>query len=85
MNNSDGILDPETVESTFNQIHYYINMPKHIKGMVSDLKNNLNPTENIPPAHVVDGATTVISGKLNMPVLTHVPQFMVRTYQTVSF
>lgn len=85
MNNFEPTLDQETIESTFNQIHYYINMPKHIKGMAIDLRNSPNTSENNTPAHVVEGVTTVISGKLNMPSLTHVPQFLTRTYQNISF
>ena len=85
MNNLEPTLDQETIESAFNQIHYYINMPKHIKGMAIDLRNSPNASGNNTPAHVVEGVTTVISGKLNTPALTHVPQFLTRTYQNISF
>lgn len=69
-------LDKETIDSTFTQIHYYINMPKHIKGMSVELKSSSNTNKYSTPAHVVEGATTVVGGKLNIPALIHTPQFI---------
>ena len=67
-------LDQEAVDSANRQINYYSNLPKHIKGRVSELhypntsKQNNDSTDGFGiPAHVVNGTITVISGKLNMP------------------
>jgi len=84
MSNFEPSLDKEALDSAFTQIHYYINMPKHIKGMAIDLKSIANIRGNSTPAHVAYGATTVIMGKLNIPDLTHVPQFMNRAFHNFS-
>ena len=73
------ILDQEAVESAFKQIHYYINMPRHIKGAVSAVQKLENNIEVTTPAHVVEGATTITKGKLNIPLLTYPNQFLNHT------
>lgn len=72
-------LDQETVEKTRIEIEYYAHLPKHIKGRVVELKDLKPNNEAIKPAHVVSGAITVISGKLNMPDLKHSLKFIKRT------
>lgn len=78
MNKNQKLLNKEAIESALKEIHYYSNLPKHIKGRVSELKdikpNTLN--ENPMPAHVVAGAVTVIMGKLNIPTLTRSKSFL---------
>lgn len=53
------------------QIHYYNNLPKHIRVSVSDLSNLIpnEQTEHKKPAHVAYGAVAIINGKLNIPFL----------------
>ena len=79
INEQIGEIDSETVESTFKQIHYFVNLPKHIKGSVSEFKdikpNDVSETNPLP-AHVIDGTTTVIQGKLNIPVLNYPKKFL---------
>ncbi|MBI3590616.1 MAG: hypothetical protein HY094_04470 [Candidatus Melainabacteria bacterium] len=74
------VIDQEAVESALKQIHYYNNLPKHIKGRVSELgspqPNNLVATS---PAHVIDGTMTVIRGKMNIPTFSQTEQFLKRT------
>ena len=68
-------IDIEAVESTIKQINYYLNLPAHIKRRASELKDvkpNVFSSENSMPAHLIDGANTVIRGKMNIPVLNHV-------------
>ncbi|GEM_PF-2916640 len=72
-------LDLEAVESATNEISFYANIPKHIKGMVSEMKDIKSNADTQKPAHVVNGAITVISGKLNMPDLKYSKQFTRRT------
>lgn len=78
MNNSEFTIDNEAVESTFNQIHYYNNLPKHIKGMVAELKSSSN-NEGSVPAHVIEGTLTVKMGKMNIPVVNYSNQFLNKT------
>ena len=60
-------LDIETVESATNEISFYANIPKHIRGIVSEMKDIKSNLDMPKPAHVVNGAITVIGGKaLNM-------------------
>ena len=70
----------EAIESAYKQIHYYSNLPKHIKGRASESgnpqPNNLAATT---PAHVIDGAMTVTKGKMNIPVFSQTEQFLKRT------
>lgn len=59
------IPDQETVDSTNLQIHYYTNLPKHVRGSVTEL-NIIKPHmlaggSNLSPAFVVSGSTTVPS------------------------
>ena len=71
--------DKETIESTFKQIHYYNNLPRHIKGMTKELNlNNRVPNDSCGPAHVVNGMTTVIMGKLNVPSISSPHAFLNR-------
>ena len=72
-------LDMEAVESATNEINYYANLPKHIRGIVSEMKDIKSNTDMPKPAHVVNGAVTVIGGKLNMPDLKYSKQFTKRT------
>ena len=72
-------LDEEAVESAFQQIHFYINLPRHIKGIITEFKdvkpNNLSQNN---PAYVVKGSTTVINGKLNIPTVNQEKKFLNR-------
>ena len=72
-------LDIETVESATNEISFYANIPKHIRGIVSEMKDIKSNLDMPKPAHVVNGAITVIGGKLNMPDLKYSKQFTKRT------
>ncbi len=84
MNTFQPELDKETIESAFTQIHYYRNLPKHIKEG-SNVSRYGCPGEEPSfslPAHVVEGTTTVIGGRLNIPALTQVPQFMNVNFQS---
>ena len=76
-------LDQEAINLAYMQINYYFNIPKFIKGRVCEL-NGLKPVVLVNdgilnPAYVVGGAITVVSGKLNMPVLDHSRQFLRNT------
>ena len=74
-------LDEETVESAFKQIHYYINLPKHIKGRVTEL-NDVKPNSECeldPPAHLIEGTRTVVMGKMNIPAVNYKSQFLNKT------
>ena len=74
-------IDKEAVESAFQQIHYYINLPKHIKGTVSEL-NDIKPNSECDldsPAHVVDGTRTVTMGRINTPTVNYKNQFLNKT------
>ncbi len=81
MNFMDIQLDEETLESAYEQINYYANLPKHIKGIVGELKD-LKPFkfEHNRPAHIVSGTITVLSGKLNIPVVTEMNTFSQHNY-----
>lgn len=69
--------DKETVESANKQINYYNNLPRHIKGMAKELNfNNGVPNDSCGPAHVVNGMTTVIMGKLNIPSIVSPSKFL---------
>lgn len=74
-------IDEEAIESALKEIHYYINLPKHIKGRVTELKiiKPNDPNSTSVPAHVVNGTTTVIKGKINIPLLSHGMQFLRKT------
>ena len=72
-------LDVEAVESATNEISFYANIPKHIRGIVSEMKDIKSNLDMPKPAHVVHGAITVIGGKLNMPDLKYSKQFTKRT------
>ncbi len=66
-------VDNEAVESAFRQIHYYINLPKHIKGNVSEL-NDIRPNSEFEvnsPAYVIEGTKTVKMGKMNIPEVNY--------------
>ena len=78
MNNFESTLDNETVKSTFNQIHYYNNLPKHIKGMAIELRSSSN-NEGDMPAHVIEGTLTVKMGKMNIPAVNYHNQFANKT------
>ena len=78
------IQDREAIESAFKQIRFYNNLPKHIKGAVSELKDLISvPVESFGyiPAHVVSGEdlTTVVNGKLNIPTIWYAGMFGRRT------
>lgn len=58
---------------TLSQIHYYSNLPKHIKGRAIELVPKASNMANdgiSDPAHLVSGTITVVRGKLNIPNLT---------------
>lgn len=61
------IPDEETVELTTKRINYFSQVPKHVKGMVSELKNiqPLAQTEDNGqnPVPLVEGNTTVYLSK----------------------
>ncbi len=72
-------LDIEALESATSEIHYYSQLPKHIKGRVLEMRDIKSNSGTPQPAHVVDGAITVIGGKLNMPTLKYQRQFSNKT------
>lgn len=71
----DTQLDQETIDSTDEQINFYSNIPKHIRGIAKELKlieykTPVTETDySFKPAHVVANMITVRSGKLNIPSL----------------
>lgn len=78
MNFMETQFDMEAFESAISQINYYINIPSFIKGNTPSGKiieeeieeeNNGQKADLFNPAHVVNGAITVINGRLNMPRL----------------
>ena len=56
----------EAVNAAYEQVHYYSNLPRHIKASVINLSSNHTMYQN-NPAHTVEGTTTVFGGKLNIP------------------
>ena len=81
MSDQEFKLDNEAVESAFKQIHYYTNLPKHIKGRVSEL-NDIKPNSECEvnsPAHVIEGTKTVVKGKMNIPAVNYTNQFLNKT------
>ena len=79
MDNTNTELDFEALESATSEINYYANLPKHIKGRVLEMKDIKSNVDMPQPAHVVNGAITVIGGKLNMQDLKYSKQFTKRT------
>ena len=81
MQDLDFNLDQETIDSAFSQIHYFINIPKHIKGSAVDLSSSRGSLFHNEGeiAHVIDGAMTVIMGRMNIPTLNHTMQFLKKT------
>ena len=76
MENLETKIDQEAIESAVKQIHYYSNLPKHIKGRVTQL-NNIKSNEGMPkPAHLIEGVLTVIMGKMNIPSINYRKQFI---------
>ncbi len=81
MNKADLKPDKEIVDSAMSKVHYYSNLPMHIKGMTGSLglkPSNITDSAFIP-AYVVEGTTTVKSGKLNIPLISHTRQFNVKS------
>ncbi len=73
MYNSDLLTEGDGMDLTYKQIHYYSNLPTHIK-LSSDLTNNsCAPYDqyysNNNPTFLINGTTTVLGGKLNIPSL----------------
>lgn len=70
----------EALDSAYEQIHYYASLPRHIKGSAIEIStcvpNTLTNNGINDPAHSVNGTTTVISGRLNIPTLIHSKQFL---------
>ena len=56
----------EAVNAAYEQVHYYSNLPRHIKASVINLTSNPMAYQN-NPAYVVEGTTTVSGGRLNIP------------------
>ena len=79
MDTEETQLDIEALESATSEINYYANLPKHVKGKVLEMKDIKSNIDMPKPAHVVNGAITVIGGKLNMPDLKYPKQFTRRT------
>lgn len=84
MQYSEVKLDKETIESTFRQIHYYVNLPKHIRFLASEL-TKIRPNSEMPPAFLAYGNTTVIMGKLNIPLVTQGMSFLNRNISPAQF
>lgn len=86
MNKLDLKPEKEIVDAALSEIHYYSNLPRHIKGIANSLKD-LKPSNisdsSLLPAHVVEGTTTVKSGKLNMPLISRSRQFKVNQSFTI--
>ena len=79
MNSNTKFLDQEAIKRTYDLIHYYSCLPKQIKG--SSLE--LNPCEYFlcndgvnDPAYIVEGVTTIKSGRINTPTICETPQFL---------
>ena len=67
-------LNEDAIESATKQIHYYSYLPRCVKVGIGEL-DGLKPQlalikeENCDPAYVVEGAVTIINGRLNIPDL----------------
>lgn len=70
-------LDEEALEAASNQINYFNNIPKHIRGIVAKLNEAepYVPTSDqeagysFNPATVIEGLITVKNGVLNIPTV----------------
>lgn len=62
-------LDEVAVENANERINYFNNIPKHIRGLVSNFKYDLKNNEDRKPAKVIEGLITVKGGALNIPGL----------------
>lgn len=69
-------LDQEALDAAYSQINYYSNVPKHIRGTVSEFKSTKNVENNeLKPAHLLSDKITVKGGKLNIPVFVENDEF----------
>lgn len=63
-------LDQEALDSAYEQINFFSNLPKHIRGMVSEFSLKQSTSEELKPALEFKEKMTAHNGKLNIPVLT---------------
>lgn len=78
-------LDQEALDAAYSQINYFSNVPKHIRGTVSEFKS-IKTVEvgEFKPAHSLAEKVTVVSGKVNIPTFTETNEFSEKNYQIES-
>ena len=68
------ITEDEAIDLAYKQIHYYSNIPRHIKACTSDLVFSSTSNSDYSyadPTFLPEGSTiTVMDGKLNMPKIS---------------